>query len=280
MDQSRAIAPIIIKKKRIIANAAHHGGAWKVAYADFVTAMMAFFMLMWLMNATTEKQRKGLADYFSPTIPVIRISGGGDGMFGGDSVFSKDGLPKNGTGVAADTASTKGQAPGDSGVDKSTLQALKNMDKTLNDTSGNSAVASEMLRHIQTRVTDAGLIVDIFDLPGRPLFEYQTDRPQKILRQLTEMIASVFAIAQNKVAISAFNRSFPIVMRQKPGWSLSTNRADRVMRLLQTGGLDPQRMGRVAAFSDRVPAVSDPMSVKNNRLEIILLRSDISTAHQ
>ena len=59
-------------------------GAWKVAYADFVTAMMAFFMLMWLLNATTEKQRKGIADYFNPTIPVNRISGGGDGAFGGE----------------------------------------------------------------------------------------------------------------------------------------------------------------------------------------------------
>ena len=72
-------APVIIKRKKIIKGGGHHGGAWKVAYADFVTAMMAFFMLMWLLNATTEKQRKGLADYFNPTIPINRISGGGEG---------------------------------------------------------------------------------------------------------------------------------------------------------------------------------------------------------
>ena len=65
------LAPVIIKRKKVIASGGHHGGAWKVAYADFVTAMMAFFMLMWLLNATTEKQRKGLADYFHPTIAVI-----------------------------------------------------------------------------------------------------------------------------------------------------------------------------------------------------------------
>ena len=82
--------PIIIKRKKVIAGGGHHGGAWKVAYADFVTAMMAFFMLMWLLNATTEKQRKGIADYFSPTIPINRVSGGGDGSFGGDSVFSEN----------------------------------------------------------------------------------------------------------------------------------------------------------------------------------------------
>ena len=64
------LAPVIIKRKKVIVSGGHHGGAWKVAYADFVTAMMAFFMLMWLLNATTEKQRKGLADYFHPTIVV------------------------------------------------------------------------------------------------------------------------------------------------------------------------------------------------------------------
>ena len=77
----RSNAPIIIKRKKVIAGDGHHGGAWKVAYADFVTAMMAFFMLMWLLNATTEQQRKGIADYFSPTIPINRVSGGGSPMW-------------------------------------------------------------------------------------------------------------------------------------------------------------------------------------------------------
>ena len=89
-DTAGGKRPIIIKRKKIIQGGGHHGGAWKVAYADFVTAMMAFFMLMWLLNATTEKQRKGIADYFNPTIPINRVSGGGEGFFGGDSVFSEE----------------------------------------------------------------------------------------------------------------------------------------------------------------------------------------------
>src|SRR6056297_467887 len=99
--QSNA-APIIIKRKKIVAGDGHHGGAWKVAYADFVTAMMAFFLLMWLLNATTEKQRKGLADYFSPVIPINRISGGGDGAFWGDSIFAEDNMVQNGQGASLD----------------------------------------------------------------------------------------------------------------------------------------------------------------------------------
>ena len=74
--QSNA-APVIIKRKKVVQGGGHHGGAWKVAYADFVTAMMAFFMLMWLLDATTEKQRKGIADYFNPTIPINRDLGRG-----------------------------------------------------------------------------------------------------------------------------------------------------------------------------------------------------------
>ena len=96
-----SVAPIIIKRKKIINNSTPHGGAWKVAYADFVTAMMAFFMLMWLLNATTEKQRKGLADYFTPTISINRTSGGGREMFGGDSVLANESLPHQETGITS-----------------------------------------------------------------------------------------------------------------------------------------------------------------------------------
>jgi len=87
--------PIIIKRKKVVGGDGHHGGAWKVAYADFVTAMMAFFMLMWLLNATTEQQRKGIADYFSPNVPIARISSGGDGAFGGESPFSELSVAQN-----------------------------------------------------------------------------------------------------------------------------------------------------------------------------------------
>ena len=87
MDAAR---PIIVKKKKGGGGDGHHGGAWKVAYADFVTAMMAFFLLMWLLNATSEEQRKGLADFFDPSLPISRNSAGGAGMLDGDTVFAED----------------------------------------------------------------------------------------------------------------------------------------------------------------------------------------------
>src|SRR3954465_5982179 len=86
--------PIIVKKIYQEAHGGHHGGAWKVAYADFVTAMMAFFLLLWILGATTEKQRKGIADYFTPTMVQMREkSAGANGPFGGDSIMAKDNYP-------------------------------------------------------------------------------------------------------------------------------------------------------------------------------------------
>jgi len=101
---------IIIKKKKGGHGHAHHGGAWKVAYADFVTAMMAFFLLMWLLNATTENQRKGIADYFDPRIPISRVSGGGTDMFGGDSIFTSEQLAQNGAGGNANQTAEDDEA--------------------------------------------------------------------------------------------------------------------------------------------------------------------------
>lgn len=148
------VAPVIIKRKKVISGGGHHGGAWKVAYADFVTAMMAFFMLMWLLNATTEKQRKGIADYFSPSIPLARVSGGGDGAFSGDSIFASKDLPKNGTGAARNHPTSSRQARGATGLDpvggRKDGQAdhFSDVAAALAGSSGESTVEDPLLRHV------------------------------------------------------------------------------------------------------------------------------------
>ena len=284
--QSNA-APVIIKRKKVVSGGGHHGGAWKVAYADFVTAMMAFFLLMWLLNATTEKQRKGLADYFSPTIPISRISGGGDGDFGGESVFSEDTLPKNGTGAAREKATESNRARGESGVssaatpdtiaasDNSEQEAMKQaFDAALSGLTGESMVAPELLRHIMTRVTDEGLIVEIFDIEGAPLFVVGQDAPTPILNDLMTILTELGRLVTNAVAIEAHTRAAPWVLKNNPVWDLSTARANRTRISLQSTGFDPARINRVTGYADREPAVRDPMAIRNNRLEIIFLRSE------
>ncbi len=161
-------APVIIKRKKIVSGGGHHGGAWKVAYADFVTAMMAFFMLMWLLNATTEQQRKGLADYFSPTIPIVRVSGGGNGDFGGDSIFSEMAQPKSGTGASAQRPAAEDKARGATGSDPSAEEraeqdaAFTELDEMLKGYGGESNVMENALEHINTRITDEGLVIELY----------------------------------------------------------------------------------------------------------------------
>ena len=270
--------PIIIKRKKKIIAGGHHGGAWKVAYADFVTAMMAFFMLMWLLNATTESQRKGIADYFSPTVPLSRISGGGDGAFGGDSTFSEDTLAQNGTGASQDRPSDADAAKGDSASDPSDNDEssaaidLATIEDALSGMSGESMTADDALRHIVTRVTDEGLVIEIFDLPGNPLFEGQTGVPQPVMVELSTMIAQILKLVTNEVAVSGYTQAQPVVLVDNPVWQLSTFRANQVRLLLQAGGTEPARMARVSGYADRRPVARNPMAARNNRIEIVLIR--------
>ncbi len=280
--QSNA-APVIIKRKKVVGGGGHHGGAWKVAYADFVTAMMAFFMLMWLLNATTEKQRKGIADYFSPTIPLSRVSGGGDGSFGGDSVFSEDQIAQNGTGASSLKSSKERQAMGQTGTDTNDstsadaaafAEEVRRIEEALMGIGGESMVSEEAARHIVTRVTDEGLIVELFDLDDVPLFQGESDRPAPILEQLTVMLARVFDLVGNGIAVNGHIRALPEVLRENPAWDLSTARAMRLRTMLEGDGLAAERIQRVTGYADRKPALRNPMAPRNNRIEVILLRSD------
>ncbi|WP_306153143.1 flagellar motor protein MotB [Roseovarius sp. MMSF_3281] len=281
-------APVIIKRKKVTVGNGHHGGAWKVAYADFVTAMMAFFLLMWLLNATTEKQRKGIADYFSPTIPINRISGGGDGNFGGESVFSEEALPQNGTGATNRRPTESQQARGEMGVavkgaEKSdavkTPEAkpdsdLETLDDMLSGKAGESTISRKTRRHILTRLTDEGLLIEIFDLPGAELFKAGTAEPTDLLYQIAGLLNEAGALVQNGVAVEGHIRAAPVVLAYNPVWELSAERANAMRQLLQDRGLAPDRIQRVTGHADREPAVRNPMAIRNNRIEVIFLRSD------
>lgn len=272
-------APVIIKRKKVVAGGGHHGGAWKVAYADFVTAMMAFFLLMWLLNATTEKQRKGISDYFNPTIPVNRISGGGDGAFGGDSVFAEETMAHTGTGAmdrktstATDTeAEASGQGEGANGGAESDLE---DVEKALLARGGESNTMQQLLRHVVTRVTDEGLVIEIFDLPEAPLFEGESARPAPVTKAIAALLAEVLNLTTNEIAVNGHLRALPVTLIDNPVWDLSADRAQATRGLLEVAGLDPARMQRVSGYADRKPAVTEPADPRNNRMEIILLRRD------
>lgn len=274
------VAPVIIKRKKVVSGGGHHGGAWKVAYADFVTAMMAFFLLMWLLNATTEKQRKGISDYFNPTIPVNRISGGGDGAFGGNSVFSEETMAHTGTGAmdrktAAAAADASGENAGQGAAGEGSAQSeLQDVEKALLARGGESNTMERLLRHVVTKVTDEGLVIELFDLPNAPLFDVDTAEPTQTLLALSDLLAEVLNLTTNEIAVSGHLRAHPVTLIDNPVWDLSARRAQQTREMLEGAGIDSARMQRVSGYADRKPAVSDPAAERNNRVEVILLRRD------
>ena len=254
MPADRNASPIIIKRVQGGAEAAHHGGAWKVAYADFVTAMMAFFLLMWLLNATTEKQRQGLAEYFDPTISHTR-SGGAQGMDGGRSLD-----PPADQSVRAPAGEAEMQ------------QLARALQDALTARGGESMQRVNLVRHVVTRMTDEGLVIELGDVVDEPLFEGETADPTPTLRELTAILATVLGRVRNQVAITGHVRAFPQVMIDNPVWPLSDGRAHAVRELLVQGRLDESRIQRVTAFGDKKPRDSNAMDPANNRVEVVLLR--------
>lgn len=138
--------------------------------------------------------------------------------------------------------------------------------------SGESFVSEEVLRHILTRVTDEGLVIELFDLEGVPLFT-GSDVATDLLGYLATLIANVSRLVENDLALAAHVRARPVKLLENPVWDVSAARANRMRALLEAAAVDPSRMTRVTGHADRKPATVDPMDVRNNRIEVILLRS-------
>lgn len=270
------VAPIIIKRKKVVVGGGHHGGAWKVAYADFVTAMMAFFMLMWLLNATTEKQRKGIADYFSPTIAMARVSGGGSGALGGESVFAENTLPRVGTGATSlrpqvDSAKDNGIDSKDDAKKGEETAEFKEVEALLMGRGGESSVADDLLEHIVTEVTDEGLVIEFFETAQARLFDDNAE-PTPLLRDLALVLARASDVVTNQVAIEAHTTGYPVVLADNPAWDVSRDRAGVFRELVIDQGFDAQRVRRVTAYADRDPVSTNALDPRNSRIEVVFLR--------
>ncbi|MDO5620889.1 MAG: flagellar motor protein MotB [Paracoccus sp. (in: a-proteobacteria)] len=257
--------PLIIKRVQAGEEHGHHGGAWKVAYADFVTAMMAFFLLMWLLNATTEKQRQGLADYFNPTVIQTR-AGGNSGLSDGGNM--RDTQVQNETDMSGGLAESNEKAAPDQAFE----EMARHIQDQLNGLGAESMQHQNLLRHVVTRLTDEGLVIELSDLSDTPLFRDDTAQPNPQTRELVRIVATVLRPVRNDLAINGHVRAFPEVLAQSPIWPLSDARAHTIRNLLEDDGFHPRRIRRVVAYGDRQSNPGDPMGPRNNRVEIILLR--------
>ncbi len=245
-----ALRPIIIKR-RVVKAAGHHGGAWKVAYADFVTAMMAFFLMMWLINATTEEQKGGIADYFSPEIPMSRESAGADGMLGGDSIMSEDNL----TDDASDVEMTE-------------------LRSKLNAEVAEGLEADDLTRHMFVHMTEEGLVIEVVERAGSALFESGSAVPSPLLVKIIRAIAPVLGRARNRVGVTGHTDSYSFAgAGSYDNWELSSDRATVARRLLDEAELPSNRFISVEGRGDSAPISDDPRAPENRRISITLFHA-------
>jgi len=273
--------PIIVKKIIADGHGGHHGGAWKVAYADFVTAMMAFFLLMWLLGATTEKQRKGLADYFTPTLVQMKMdSAGSSGLFGGDSLTSKENYPTTGgqgnlaITIPRDATGTR-DVGGDDMKDKAKnqdRQQFEALKKQIEAKLEQQKALRKLRRHIRFTETAEGLRIDLIDEADFAMFKMGTDQLLPEARALIGKVAEVVKGVPNDVIVRGHTDSLPYSSGQTTNnWTLSAARAESTRALLSQDGVAATRFIRIDGVADREPFVPDDRyDPRNRRMSVIL----------
>ncbi|MHA4839238.1 flagellar motor protein MotB [Sphingopyxis sp. MSC1_008] len=270
--------PIIVKKVIQQAHGGHHGGAWKVAYADFVTAMMAFFLLMWLLGATNEAQRKALADYFAPTIVQSKQdTAGSNGLFGGDSLVSADKYPHG----AAQTGTRSMTIPRDadggpreaSGRERaSDKQQFRKLAQTLMDQLQAKGDLKRLAPNLRFTETLEGLRIDVVDDADFSMFVIGTSQLTPDGARLFSEIAKPVAAVTNQVMIRGHTDAAPWSAKSGTNnWRLSVDRAEVTRHYLEFRGIASNRFSRIEGVADREPYVpSDRFDPRNRRISITL----------
>ena len=301
MATANNTASPIIKKVKKGGPHPHHGGAWKVAYADFVTAMMAFFLLLWLLNATTEEQKRGISEYFSPTT-VSNTTGGAGGLLGG-AVISSPGAMTSRTAqpsVSLELRPTSGAQDGDADVeggghveedkpDKTSdltndqlqkelarreKQAFDKAEAEIRQAIESSPDLKDLGKNIVMDQTPDGLRIQIIDREGKPMFPIGSAKMPKHTQELLTKITPIIQKLPNKLSISGHTDATPYhgVKRGYGNWELSTDRALESRRVLVQGGLAMDRISLVTGKASTDPLIKDnPKDPRNRRITIVLL---------
>ena len=279
---------VIIKKVKKGGHAAHHGGAWKVAYADFVTAMMAFFLLMWLINTTSPEQKRGIADYFAPASVSQTTSGSGGILAGtglGDSGAKSDGsaaaipqlapeAPPNPTDAgkasrsAATDAASKAAAQAKAEADefKSAAQSLR---QALQD----MPELAELSKQVIVDVTPEGLRIQLVDQEGRSMFDQGSAKPNDRARLLLRAVSKVIRQLHNRITVSGHTSAVVGPAAAGDDWALSAARANAARTVLQDAGVEADRIYQVSGKANSDPLYpDDPTLPGNRRIAITLLR--------
>ncbi|MGY3264112.1 flagellar motor protein MotB [Lysobacter sp. HA35] len=279
-------APIIIVRRRKKSGGGHHGGSWKVAYADFVTAMMAFFMVMWLVAQMPQEQLGGIADYFkNPSAVQGRTSTMVQGRMGpggaGDTPIKMFSQVRNPPGAGA--AKVPGLGNGKN-ADEAARKALEQADKKklelLKQQLEKAIAQSQALKPFKDQllidITPEGLRIQIIDAMNRPMFDSGSPELKGYTKQILVELAKYVDQVPNRVAITGHTDTAQYAAKiGYSNWELSAERANAARRALIEGGMREEKLARVVGLSSSVPFNrNDPADARNRRISLVVLSQE------
>lgn len=265
--------PIVVKKIKKGGHG-HHGGAWKIAYADFVTAMMAFFLLMWLLGSVSKGNLKGISDYFSNPLKVANSGGEGAGdatsliKGGGNDITKQAGQVNKGSPAAEEAAR-----------DKRRLSDLKKkFEALMEDKAQTNSKLSQYKSQLKLDMVAEGLRIQIVDEQNRPMFKSGSSDLEPYARDILNEIGKLLNDVPNDLSVSGHTDATPFAGGQNgySNWELSSDRANAARRqMIAGGGMEGKKVLRVNGFSDEVPIdkgnIYNPV---NRRISIVVLNKD------
>jgi chemotaxis protein MotB len=270
------LRPIVVKRVKK-GHGGHHGGAWKIAYADFVTAMMAFFLLMWLLGSTTKGDLEGIAQYFKTPLKVAMSGGSGSGDSasilhgGGKDLTRRNGQIKQGT-VPADKK-TYDLAAAKATLEREEAARLQALKTRIELTINNNPLLQKYKNQLLLDITSEGLRIQIVDEKNRPMFQLAKAELEPYTRDILRVIGSVLNDVPNKMGLSGHTDATPYISDAGySNWELSADRANASRRELVIGGLKDDKVLRVVGLASAAPLDrQDPFDPINRRISIIVM---------
>ncbi len=279
-----ATRPIVIKRKKVVAGGAH-GGAWKIAYADFVTAMMAFFLLMWLLGSTAKGDLAGIADYFQNPVKVAMAGGSGSGdatsilQGGGQDLTRQAGQVKKGDVEQKKSTSFSKEAQAE--FRRKEQERLETLKADIEKMIDKSPQLAQFKRQMLLDITSEGLRIQIVDEQNRPMFDSGGAELKPYTREILRQIGKSLNGVSNRISLAGHTDAaqFSGGAQGFSNWELSANRANASRRELVAGGLDDSKVLRVVGLASTVLFdKNDPLNSVNRRISIVVLNQKTEQA--
>ncbi len=283
-DKKKAAQPIVIKRIKKVAGG-HHGGAWKIAYADFVTAMMAFFLLMWLLGSTAKGDLEGIAEFFNTPMKVAMQGGSGAGdatsliQGGGKDLTRREGQVKNGKAEAKKKKADMQAARAE--LARQELAKLTDLKKKIEEAIDGNPTLSQFKKQLLLDITSEGLRIQIVDEQNRAMFAIGSAELQPYTKDILHELGVMLNEVDNKLALTGHTdaTAYSGGERGYSNWELSADRANASRRELVAAGVIEQKILRVIGLSSSVLFdKTDPLNPMNRRISIIVMNKQTEEA--